>query len=694
VWSCEAMAIYEVATSGLGDRADTLLEVYLADGETLVRQNDDAVLGERASHLTVSCVEPQTLYVRVSQYDAAVFGGLTGYSISVVKPDAPLTGVVYGKVLDAVTGDPVTTAVVDLDFGPDNIVQAPYPDGTYLIDVPPGQGYTLVVSAPDYITEYQSGINVGADQFVHRPITLQPDLAASDFDGDGIPDSWETAHDLTFDDPTDAPLDFDGDGRTNLDEYYNNTDPWLSNAPSAPVVKEPLDGASTFAPALLVVFNSFDIDSIFLQYYFTLLDDDGVTVLEESDAVPGGIGETAWSPDTTLDVGESYQWQVFASDGVLVGPSVSATFMVVSSSQPPTVPVLFSPPDTTSVSSTTPALELVNSTDLDGDVVSYRFAIYDDAALQNLIAASPLVTEAVTRTTWTVSPALTDTTSYWWAAQAEDANGAASAWSVPWSFSVDTSNTPPPAPVILTPATDTAPPLPNPPTFEFSGIALDVDGDAVSYVATLDVDRTYSTGVARSEAGIVVDAGGVGRWAVLAPLSAQQTYWLHVVGTDGKGFGVAAERPFVVGGGLDVPQPLAPVNLATVKDTKPTLVAGAVAAPGGEPVLYVFELYSNLAMSSLVAASDDRVDDGTETSWSVPVGLSPGSAYYWRVSAKTTSGLTSPWSETESFLVEAEPEAGVETGCGCGGAGGSPADALWLVLLAAVLVRRRVKGSS
>lgn len=46
-----------------------------------------------------------------------------------------------------------------------------------------------------------------------------------DDDGDGILDEWELAHGLDPNDPTDAPLDFDGDGLNNLDEYLLGTNP-------------------------------------------------------------------------------------------------------------------------------------------------------------------------------------------------------------------------------------------------------------------------------------------------------------------------------------------------------------------------------------------------------------------------------------------------------------------------------------
>jgi hypothetical protein len=46
-----------------------------------------------------------------------------------------------------------------------------------------------------------------------------------DSDGDGMPDTWETAHGFNPNSAADALLDSDGDGMTNLEEYIAGTDP-------------------------------------------------------------------------------------------------------------------------------------------------------------------------------------------------------------------------------------------------------------------------------------------------------------------------------------------------------------------------------------------------------------------------------------------------------------------------------------
>jgi pectate lyase len=46
-----------------------------------------------------------------------------------------------------------------------------------------------------------------------------------DTDHDGIPNAWETKHQLNPNQADDGPQDADGDGYTSVEEYLNGTDP-------------------------------------------------------------------------------------------------------------------------------------------------------------------------------------------------------------------------------------------------------------------------------------------------------------------------------------------------------------------------------------------------------------------------------------------------------------------------------------
>ena len=73
-----------------------------------------------------------------------------------------------------------------------------------------------------------------------NPIDTRPGV---DTDGDGIPNNWEVTNGLNYEDRADAPLDFDRDGYSNLQEFHLNTDP--RGAPSYRIRKlGPFPGAT------------------------------------------------------------------------------------------------------------------------------------------------------------------------------------------------------------------------------------------------------------------------------------------------------------------------------------------------------------------------------------------------------------------------------------------------------------------
>jgi len=69
-----------------------------------------------------------------------------------------------------------------------------------------------------------------------------PDPQQKDTDGDGIPDGWEADHGLNPNYAADAGLDYNHNGRTNLQEFTNGSDPWDKDTDD--------DGVSNYAEYL------------------------------------------------------------------------------------------------------------------------------------------------------------------------------------------------------------------------------------------------------------------------------------------------------------------------------------------------------------------------------------------------------------------------------------------------------------
>ena len=68
-------------------------------------------------------------------------------------------------------------------------------------------------------TDISGNIKISAKKY----FWITDDL--NDYDGDGIPNSWENKYNLDSFNASDADVDFDDDGYTNLEEYKMNTNP-------------------------------------------------------------------------------------------------------------------------------------------------------------------------------------------------------------------------------------------------------------------------------------------------------------------------------------------------------------------------------------------------------------------------------------------------------------------------------------
>lgn len=202
--------------------------------------------------------------------------------------------------------------------------------------------------------------------------------------------------------------------------YTGNT------APTAPTLVAPELGERLAAnSATLTVSNATDTDNDSLTYTFEL---DTVASfdspnLRRATALAQGTGSmTQWAV-TGLTENTRYLWRAKANDGRSDSPWMSGNFLVDTQNEAPPVPAIANPGDKSWVATLQPTLQLNAVSDPEGDTVSYAFEVYRDAArAQKVLAGSS------DSPTWQVSSPLTDKTTYYWRARAQDSLGAASSW--------------------------------------------------------------------------------------------------------------------------------------------------------------------------------------------------------------------------------------------------------------------------
>jgi hypothetical protein len=119
--------------------------------------------------------------------------------------------------------------------------------------------------------------------------------------------------------------------------------------------------------------------------------------------------------------------RVQAADGIATGDIIEGGVDDVflydrgDGNNPPSAPVLVSPPEGASGQPPTPTLIVANAVDPEGDPLTYGFQVYADAELTQLVASVAGVPEgAGGQTSWTVTPALALNQTYSWRAYAAD----------------------------------------------------------------------------------------------------------------------------------------------------------------------------------------------------------------------------------------------------------------------------------
>ncbi len=117
----------------------------------------------------------------------------------------------------------------------------------------------------------------------------------------------------------------------------------------------------------------------------------------------------------------------------------------------PTDPTDLEPRDLAGVTSSNPVLSHINSTDAEGDVLTYGYQIFSDSLLTNLVIETDGQPQTVGNSQWASSSALDEDTIYYWRTRAFD-GFEYGPWSDTASFWVNANDQPPAAFQLVTPA--------------------------------------------------------------------------------------------------------------------------------------------------------------------------------------------------------------------------------------------------
>ncbi len=460
-----------------------------------------------------------------------------------------------------------------------------------------------------------------------------------DSDNDGMPDAWELAHFGTLD--RDGRGDFDGDGISDLDEYLRNSDPTTANkAPSVPIIVSPADTseATTLQPVLAVQAST-DADGDPVTYTFEVATDAAMTTIA---ARQQGVSATSWTVPAQLNDNTWYFWRVQASDGFAVTTWAYGRFFINPANDAPTEPQISSPFE---FDTNNPSLTVTNAHDVDEDVLTYSFFVYADSAMTNLVASATSVNQGHGgTTTWPVTPALRNNTTYNWKARVADEHGL-STESALASFLIHMENTAPAAPVISLPAgIEVVTTYVNLTAMN----SVDAQGDVLSYFFELDTVPTFDSGSLRKSDTIAEHTLSTS-WQVIG-LADNTVYYWRVKASDGMAESPWTTTNFFVNTTNDAPiTPTLrnPANGAWVNTLTPTLEISAASDIDHDAVTYLYEVYADDSLSVLVASIETD-----SLSWTIPQNLTDETWYSWRVRPNDEHGLTGSWMPTARFYVD------------------------------------------
>ncbi|MCD9026840.1 hypothetical protein LDO26_01235 [Luteimonas sp. BDR2-5] len=275
--------------------------------------------------------------------------------------------------------------------------------------------------------------------------------------------------------------------------------------------------------------NAVDPDGDVVTYGFEVYDSSTLTEVVDSvsDLPEGENGTTQWQVTVPLTDRATYYWRGIATDEHGARTITPArNFRVFVDNHTPTVPTIAAPPPGSRVIGEDQVwLRINNSTDEDGDPLTYLFEIdvvntFDSSERQ---ASGDIAAGSGGTTSW-LATNLTQNQHYYWRARASD-GFSNSDWAVS-DFILDSQNEPPTVPTIANPG-DRAWVSTRTPTFTVHQ-STDPDGDEILYVFEIYTDIELNNRVTSGTSSTV-------SWQPTTMLADQTTHYWRVRAQDVRG---------------------------------------------------------------------------------------------------------------------------------------------------------------
>ncbi|MFH2055612.1 MAG: hypothetical protein ABIJ61_06625, partial [bacterium] len=326
--------------------------------------------------------------------------------------------------------------------------------------------------------------------------------------------------------------------------FVHDTD--SNSAPTVPTANYPSAGETvgSLSPTL-VINNPSDPDGDPLTIRFQVWSQNETTLHFQSAEIPVGASTTACVVGVTLAGETGYKWRACAYDGSDYSAWMEMTqfYTPAAANHIPSVPVLMSPVNGDTVLGSIHILALHNSSDADGDPLTYDFRVCSDAAMTKTVESAAFVGQMQPYTYHTTTATYSSNRVYYWYARANDGTVWTN-WCTPQSFYH--------AEAVLD-VEDAAATLVSPPD---GGSVADNQPILTATWQSASAETAFLFEVSESEDfsrpltyGLTYPNDELLSWQVDLPLEQNQTYYWRVRQGDG---GVSAMQSFTVAATIHV----------------------------------------------------------------------------------------------------------------------------------------------